>query len=214
MRYKNDNTSIFLTVSLWELKECIQCIQNICNNACPWRNTILMVIVFVLDAPEVENCLQKVYWRVHSGYTPVRKWGRWDWADREADPQSRCNWDLRWPYRELSGARIALWQSQTNPGGWVADPCISQLLTAGSVMEGCVVKTGPFVEGSLWMTAVRSHSCDSLHLSSEEGRWVEHNVSTTNSTTRFNSKTRNLISDIRKQCLLRNYKWGTSRYLK
>lgn len=109
---------------------------------------------------EVDNYLQKVYWRVHSRYIytwkAVRKigWGRQTEklvhnavaSETSADPTGN------------SGAGMALpGGHKLRQGGWALDPCISQLLTAGFIMEGvCTLgKAAPFGEGSLLMTAVR-----------------------------------------------------------
>lgn len=68
-----------------------------------------MVIVFMLSAPEVENCLQKVCCRVHSGYTPVRKMGlgrqkklthKAGATETSADPIG-SSLRLGWPFGEL-----------------------------------------------------------------------------------------------------------------
>lgn len=66
LRYEEDNNNIFLTVSLWELSECIQYIQSTYNSVCliTELKNFLMVIVLgwmTWKYPEVENCLREVY---------------------------------------------------------------------------------------------------------------------------------------------------------
>ena len=152
--------------------------------------SLVCTIHFRSSCIELENCIQRVYWRIPLGAWPVRKWGRIGCCSRRAVSFQlrsqwipRKAWELEWPFRN-----VPTWGQGPGPLISLHQPAIAGRLPLrwGRIIlgQGSSVwwKAVPF-EAHIWVLSSTDipRIWEDGHMDPEKGTWVGITLSTTSS---------------------------------